>query len=99
MVSCVGGMDMKRITSVGFWATLGLVVGSAFWAAKIPAAQAQQDERVLLNIEITDSNGHYISGLHPKDFRVLEDGIVQEINTFAEKENSYEVTYFPAKNP
>jgi hypothetical protein len=69
-----------------------------FWVA--PAARAQQqDERVLLNIEVTDNKAHYINGLQPKDFRVLDDGIAQKIDTFAQKENSYEVTYFPAQNP
>src|ERR1700730_6234317 len=71
-----------------------------FWMAKTPAAQAQQqDERVQLHIEVTDNKGHYINGLQPKDFRILEDGVAQKVDAFAENENSYNVTYFPAQNP
>lgn len=86
---------MKQLTTMWLGAMVGLAV--LFWVA--PAARAQQqDERVLLNIEVTDK-AHYINGLQPKNFRILEDGIAQKIDTFAEKENSYEVTYFPAQNP
>jgi hypothetical protein len=85
------------MTTLGLGPTAGLVAGILFWAA--PAAHAQQqDERVLLSIEVTDNEAHYINGLQPKDFRILEDGIVQKIDTFAENENSYNVTYFPAQN-
>jgi len=33
---------------------------------------------------VTDSKGHYITGLKPGDFRILEDGIPEKIVTFAE---------------
>jgi hypothetical protein len=77
---------------------MGLVAGMLLlWMA--PAAHAQQqDDRVLLSIEVTDSKTHYINGLQSKDFRILEDGITQKIDTFAENENSYNVTYIPAPN-
>lgn len=39
---------------------------------------------VVHRIEVHDGQGHYINGLQPKDFRILEDGIVQKISTFAE---------------
>ncbi|HLH40329.1 MAG TPA: VWA domain-containing protein [Bryobacteraceae bacterium] len=39
---------------------------------------------VVLSFQITDNKGHYINGLKPKDFRILEDGIPQKIATFAE---------------
>src|SRR5437763_4748363 len=39
---------------------------------------------VVLSFTITDSKGHYINGLKPKDFRILEDGIPQKVATFAE---------------
>jgi Ca-activated chloride channel family protein len=39
---------------------------------------------VVLSFQITDSKGHYVNGLKPKDFRILEDGITQKINTFSE---------------
>jgi VWFA-related protein len=39
---------------------------------------------VVLSFQITDSRGHYINNLKPKDFRILEDGIPQKIARFAE---------------
>ncbi len=39
---------------------------------------------VVLSYQVTDNKGHYINGLKAKDFRILEDGIPQKLNTFAE---------------
>jgi len=39
---------------------------------------------VQLNIAVTDKNGNYVTGLRPKDFAILEDGIVEKTATFAE---------------
>jgi Ca-activated chloride channel family protein len=39
---------------------------------------------VVLSFTITDNKGHYINGLQPKDFRILEDGIPQKLSSFAE---------------
>jgi Ca-activated chloride channel family protein len=41
-------------------------------------------DMVVLSFTITDNKGHYVNGLQPKDFRILEDGIPQTINTFSE---------------
>jgi Ca-activated chloride channel homolog len=41
-------------------------------------------DMVVLSFTVTDSKGHYINGLKPTDFRILEDGIGQKISTFAE---------------
>ncbi|MBI4891809.1 MAG: VWA domain-containing protein [Acidobacteria bacterium] len=41
-------------------------------------------DMVVLSFTVTDSKGRYVNGLKPVDFRVLEDGIVQKVNTFAE---------------
>jgi Ca-activated chloride channel homolog len=41
-------------------------------------------DMVVLSYTITDNKGHYINGLKPKDFRILEDGIPQKLATFAE---------------
>src|SRR3954469_8479886 len=38
----------------------------------------------VLGFTVTDSKGKYQTGLKPKDFRILEDGIVQKVSTFAE---------------
>jgi VWFA-related protein len=39
---------------------------------------------VVLSYTVTDSKGHYITGLKPGDFHILEDGIPEKIVTFAE---------------
>jgi len=39
---------------------------------------------VQLNVAVTDKNGHYITGLRPKDFAIAEDGILEKTATFAE---------------
>jgi Ca-activated chloride channel family protein len=41
-------------------------------------------DMVVLSFQITDSKGHYVNGLKPKDFKILEDGIPQKLNTFSE---------------
>ncbi len=41
-------------------------------------------DMVVLSFTITDSRNRYINGLKPSDFRILEDGILQRIATFAE---------------
>lgn len=41
-------------------------------------------DMVVLSFTVTDSKGRYVNGLRPDDFRILEDGIAQRINTFAE---------------
>jgi VWFA-related protein len=42
---------------------------------------------VVLTFTVTDSKGKYVNGLKHTDFRVLEDGIVQKLATFAEGNN------------
>jgi VWFA-related protein len=39
---------------------------------------------VQLNVAVTDKKGKYITGLQPKDFAIVEDGIVEKAATFAE---------------
>lgn len=41
-------------------------------------------DMVVLSFTVTDSKGRYVNGLKPSDFRILEDGIPQKVNTFAE---------------
>jgi hypothetical protein len=36
-------------------------------------------DMVVLSFTVTDSKGHYVNGLKPGNFRILEDGIVQKI--------------------
>ena len=39
---------------------------------------------VQLSVAVTDRKGNYVSGLHPEDFSILEDGIPQKTATFEE---------------
>jgi len=39
---------------------------------------------VQLSVAVTDRKGNYVSGLHPEDFAILEDGIAQKTATFEE---------------
>lgn len=39
---------------------------------------------VLLNVAVTDNKGNYVTGLHPSDFEIFEDGISQKIANFGE---------------
>lgn len=41
-------------------------------------------DMVVLSFTVTDSKGRYINGLKPNEFRILEDGILQKVATFAE---------------
>jgi VWFA-related protein len=63
-------------------ALLGLVVTLAL-AQERPTFRVKVD-MVVLSFQITDNKGHYINGLKPKDFRILEDGIQQKMATFGE---------------
>ena len=39
---------------------------------------------VQLNVAVTDNRGNYVTGLHPSDFVITEDGIPENIATFEE---------------
>ena len=75
-----------------FGFTTGLTGKAGCLLALILGLAAAQDrptfrikvDMVVLSFTITDSKGHYVNGLKPKDFRILEDGINQNINTFTE---------------
>lgn len=43
---------------------------------------------VQLNVAVTDHKGHYVTGLQPHDFLVMEDGISEQVATFAEGNQS-----------
>lgn len=61
-------------------------VGAAtflLWAQERPVFRVKVD-MVVLSFTVTDNKGRYINGLKPSDFRILEDGILQKLNTFAE---------------
>jgi hypothetical protein len=68
-----------------------------------PPISSAKAEKVVVGMVVTDEHGGYIKGLKPSDFRIFEDGIPQEIFTFAEgrksddgaREHSYTITYDP----
>jgi VWFA-related protein len=65
----------------------GLAAGGALLRAQEggqrPVFRVKVD-MVVLAFTVTDNKNHYINGLKPGDFRILEDGIPQKLNTFAE---------------
>jgi Ca-activated chloride channel family protein len=71
------------------FAMLALIAG-ALAAPPRTGAQEQQPifrvkvDMVVLSFTVTDSKGRYVNGLKPSDFRILEDGILQKVSTFAE---------------
>ncbi len=72
-----------------FFATAGGSLVPALTAPPMLFGQDQPTFRVkvdmvVLSFTVTDSKGRYVNGLKPADFRILEDGIAQKVNTFAE---------------
>ena len=73
------GGDRAVIRRLGF---ILLVVALAA-AQDRPTFRIKVD-MVVLSFTITDNKGHYVNGLKPSDFRILEDGIPQKLTTFSE---------------
>jgi VWFA-related protein len=66
-----------------------LFSGFTVWIAAQDREQSNSVIRVVvamvqLNVAVTDSKGDYVTGLHPSDFVISEDGIPQSIATFEE---------------
>jgi len=68
---------------IGFAA--GVVCAGTLWLAaqERPTFHVKVD-MVVLSFTVTDSKGHYVTGLKPSDFRITEDTIPEKINTFSE---------------
>jgi Ca-activated chloride channel family protein len=72
-----------------FLILLVLLAGFTVW---IRAQDREQNSNVIrvtvamvqLNVAVTDSKGDYVTGLHPSDFVISEDGISQSVATFEE---------------
>jgi VWFA-related protein len=55
---------------------------------------------VQLNVAVTDKKGNYVTGLQPKDFAIVEDGIVEKTATFAEgDEPAHSLSEFADRDP
>jgi VWFA-related protein len=67
-----------------FGAAAGVAGGRVFGQeGQRPVFRVKVD-MVVLSFTVTDSRSRYINGLKPNDFRILEDGILQKVSTFAE---------------
>ncbi len=74
------------------WLTLVvlILVAGALLVAQEPGGSGERPvfrvkvDMVVLSFTVTDGKGKYVNGLKHSDFRVLEDGIPQTINTFSE---------------
>ena len=76
---------MVRTTLLSLWFFLGLFIGYGTGVE----AQESPDLHVVvnmvqLNVAVTDKKGDYVTGLRPKDFAIIEDGITEKVATFAE---------------
>jgi len=77
---------VRSFVRIGLAGTvLGAMLGAGWYLAAQdrPVFRVKVD-MVVLGFTVTDSKGRYVNGLKPKDFRILEDGIVQKLSTFAE---------------
>jgi VWFA-related protein len=73
------------IRSIGvFTGALGLLGSIAWLAAQENPVFRVKVDMVVLTFTVTDNKDRYITGLKPKDFRIMEDGIQQKMATFAE---------------
>jgi Ca-activated chloride channel family protein len=76
---------VRSFVKFGMLGTVAGLIGASVWlfAQDRPVFRVKVD-MVVLGFTVTDSKGRYVNGLKHKDFRILEDGIVQKISTFAE---------------
>ncbi len=79
-------------------ALIGLLLGPPQEAVPVPSGASAQDgdrgqytiavdvDLVVFNVSVTDSKGRQVAGLKATDFRILEEGRLQEIKTFSTNE-------------
>ncbi|HSU52887.1 MAG TPA: VWA domain-containing protein [Candidatus Dormibacteraeota bacterium] len=72
-----------RILSAGLIVTAGATLWLKAQDQERPTFRVKVD-MVVLSFTVFDQKGHYVNGLKPKDFKILEDTIPQKIATFAE---------------
>src|SRR5260370_17246817 len=76
-------MLRNPILSLGFFLALFVPYGTGVEAQDRPDLHVVVN-MVQLNVAVTDKKGNYVTGLRPKDFSILEDGITEKVATFAE---------------
>lgn len=74
---------MTRRRLLGAGAALALLRPALRAQEPAPTYRVKVD-MVVLSFTVTDSKGRYVNGLKPTEFRILEDGILQKLSTFAE---------------
>jgi Ca-activated chloride channel family protein len=67
----------------------GILSGAAVWMAAQDGGPDNSVFRITvdmvqLNVAVMDSKGNYVTGLHPWDFAIVEDGVPEKIATFGE---------------
>lgn len=72
------------LTRKVLWTVLGVAVLAGGLLIAQQATFRVKVDMVVLSFTVTDSKGRYINGLKPSDFKIMEDGIAQKVNTFAE---------------
>jgi Ca-activated chloride channel family protein len=76
-------MLRNPILSLGCFLALFVPNGTGVEAQERPDLHVVVN-MVQLNVAVTDKKGNYVTGLRPKDFAILEDGITEKVATFAE---------------
>jgi Ca-activated chloride channel homolog len=78
-------MAKRFFLSVGLILAIVLGVRPNTSSAQTPQPQFRVTvNMVQLNVAVTDNKGNYVTGLHPENFEINEDGIRQKIATFGE---------------
>jgi Ca-activated chloride channel family protein len=80
---------MAKRSGLLFLILLVVLSGLTLWMS---AQDREQNSNVIrvtvamvqLNVAVTDNKGDYVTGLHPSDFVISEDGIPQNVATFEE---------------
>jgi VWFA-related protein len=63
---------------------VNLVLLTAAWTLLAQDPVIRLDvQHVLVPVVVSDKKGHHVSGLHASDFKILEDGVEQEIASFS----------------
>jgi Ca-activated chloride channel family protein len=93
----LAGSPMQRRWKFGFALLLfaGIAVSLRGQSSTPPAAPAQairvSSNLVYVGVNVTDSGGHFVSGLRAKDFEVFDSGVRQPVTGFASDQDPAQV--------